>query len=55
LPGRAIIARSEGGMTTPVGLHKNFVVLDHDTRMKEGREGIPKMMKKLTNNIFPVD
>jgi hypothetical protein len=52
LPGGAIIARPvcDGEMTTLVCLHKNFVVFDHDTGMKEGREGIPKMMK-LTNNI----
>jgi hypothetical protein len=32
-------------MTTLVGLHENFVVLDYDNGMKEAREGIPKMMK----------
>ena len=48
MPCRAIIARSEGEMTPLVGLHENFVVLDYDNGMKEEREGIPKIMKKLT-------
>jgi hypothetical protein len=36
------------GSTPLVGIHENFVVLDYDSGMKEGREGIPKIMKKLT-------